>query len=257
MSKPASVNKEWIEIEAKEIANAVSKTHDFIVDLSINNEVDYSKAGETLRAIQTKKISLEQKQKKITDPLSLALRETRKLFKPWIALCVDTRKLIENKREDYRFAQEATIRIEEEKLKKQAEKEQKKLDQAAAKKARLALKKGDKEKAHEIMSSVPMITSPVLARSETPKEEGIKLRKIYSFKIVDAKLLPREFLMPNEKAIGALIRATKGSVEIPGVEITSRSSEAVEAEHVPGESYDLDTPSLGRPYRTDQGASGK
>lgn len=246
MSKPASVNKEWIEIEAKEIANAVSKTHDFIVDLSINNEVDYSKAGETLRAIQTKKIALEQRQKKITDPLNLAMKETRRLFKPWVTLCTDTRALIEDKREDYRVTKEDEIRIEEDKLKKQADEEQRKLNQVAERKAKRALSKGDNEKAQEIMNTVPMITSPVLARSETPKEEGIKLRKIYSFKIVHAKLLPREFLMPNEKAIGALIRATKGSVEIPGVKILSRSSEAVEAEHVPQEGpRDLDTPSLG------------
>jgi len=34
-------------------------------------------------------------------------------------------------------------------------------------------------------------------------------------------LIPREYLIPDEVKIGGVVRATKGSIQIPGIEIYS------------------------------------
>ena len=55
-----------------------------------------------------------------------------------------------------------------------------------------------------------------------PKVAGIKARVNWKFRIVDASKLPRQFLMPDEVAIGQHIRAEKRAGEvIPGVEAYS------------------------------------
>lgn len=48
---------------------------------------------------------------------------------------------------------------------------------------------------------------------------GLSTRKHYSFKIVDAALIPREYLIPDEKKIGDVVRAEKMDTNIPGVEV--------------------------------------
>ena len=44
--------------------------------------------------------------------------------------------------------------------------------------------------------------------------------------IVDATLVPREFLMVDEKLIRATVKAKKGKVEIPGVRVFKKASVA-------------------------------
>lgn len=51
-----------------------------------------------------------------------------------------------------------------------------------------------------------------------PKVAGISYRETWKHRIVDASLIPREYLMPNESSIATVIAATKGAVKIPGVE---------------------------------------
>lgn len=61
---------------------------------------------------------------------------------------------------------------------------------------------------------VTMVDAPVV-----PKVDGLSSRKNWKFKITDATKLPREYLMPDEKAIGAVVRALKDKTKIEGVEV--------------------------------------
>ena len=54
-----------------------------------------------------------------------------------------------------------------------------------------------------------------------PKVKGISTRKKWSFEIVDAAKIPREYLVPNEVAIGGVVRALKGATNIPGIRVVS------------------------------------
>ena len=49
-------------------------------------------------------------------------------------------------------------------------------------------------------------------------EGGVAMRESWHFEIVDADLLPRDYMVPDEKAIGQVVRGLKGQTAIPGIE---------------------------------------
>ena len=67
------------------------------------------------------------------------------------------------------------------------------------------------------------LTAPVAIRVPTPviapvaKVEGVSFREDWDFEIEDAALIPREYLVPDEKKIRAVVRASKGDIKIPGI----------------------------------------
>lgn len=66
---------------------------------------------------------------------------------------------------------------------------------------------------------------------EIGKVPGLSVTPTWTYEIVDANLLPREYLCPDEKKIAAVVKAAKGSIEIAGVravpeyQISSASTE--------------------------------
>jgi hypothetical protein len=59
---------------------------------------------------------------------------------------------------------------------------------------------------------------------EAPRASGLSLTETWKFSIVDASLIPREYLVPDEIKIGRIVRAMKGETKIPGVRIYSEKS---------------------------------
>jgi hypothetical protein len=52
---------------------------------------------------------------------------------------------------------------------------------------------------------------------QVPKAAGVAFTPQWGFEITDAALIPREYLMVDEKKIGAVVRAMKAQTNIPGV----------------------------------------
>jgi hypothetical protein len=75
---------------------------------------------------------------------------------------------------------------------------------------------GQHAKAEAIVSA-PVVVRPVAVSTDVPKVAGVSVRTTWAYEIVDPTLLPREFLKPDEHAIGATVRATRGALAIPGV----------------------------------------
>jgi hypothetical protein len=59
----------------------------------------------------------------------------------------------------------------------------------------------------------------ITAAGPMPKVAGLSSVPVYKFEVTDASLLPREYLMPDEKTIGAKVRGAKGNIQIPGVRV--------------------------------------
>ena len=53
------------------------------------------------------------------------------------------------------------------------------------------------------------------------------MKSVWKFRIVDAKLIPRSYLIPDEKLIGFMVRSKKGATDIPGVEVYEERSSQV------------------------------
>ena len=85
------------------------------------------------------------------------------------------------------------------------------------------------EEEHEFEESAlnePIILAPVQIKS-MPKEKGHSYRNEWHGEVVDAAIVPREYLMPDEKKIDKMAKATKGTVQISGVRIWKEQIESV------------------------------
>lgn len=105
------------------------------------------------------------------------------------------------------------------------EAETRRLDEAAAMEAR-----GDRAAAERLLEApIPApVVPPVFVFVPSPpsptveRVEGVSYREDWSFEVVDPGLVPREFMIPNEKAIGGVVRAMRGATNIPGVRAFAR-----------------------------------
>jgi hypothetical protein len=71
-----------------------------------------------------------------------------------------------------------------------------------------------------LMDAERILKGKIAAYSqEPPKVEGVSLRKGWAFRIVDAAKIPRKYLVPDEKAIGGVVKALGQQARIPGVEV--------------------------------------
>lgn len=74
--------------------------------------------------------------------------------------------------------------------------------------------------------TVPVFTPPVQAVS---KAEGISFREDWDFEIEDATLIPRAYLMPDEKKLRAAVRFFKAETKIPGIKAVPKRITSVRA----------------------------
>jgi hypothetical protein len=150
--------------------------------------------------------SLLAEKKKFTAPLE----ESERIVKRTIAgyLAEEDRKRREAEAERARIEAEARA---------EADKKLRAVEKAEA--------KGDFAKAEAIAQEAVNVmeakieAAPVVP--DAPVASGLSLRKVWKFKIKDAALLPREYLIPDEVKIGRVVRALKDDAKIPGVSVYS------------------------------------
>lgn len=115
----------------------------------------------------------------------------------------------------------------EDRKRKEAEDRAREEAQRAAEEETLRLaetleKAGDDEGAAAVLDA-PMPTPVVSVPSTVPKVQGISSRKTWKFKVEDPGKVPRQYLIPDERAIGAVVRAMGANAQIPGVRVWEES----------------------------------
>lgn len=182
--------------------------------LVIQDNEQYVKATDFLKAIKGIEREIEEAFDPIIEKAHLAHKEALaqkdKYYKPLL----NAERLIKTKIADYNMEQERIRREQEDKLRREAEAKEKKLREQAA----LAKKNGDKEKAEKLLDKADNIVAPTLA-STVEKVDGVTFRENWYAEVVDLKLVPREFLVPDMKKLNDFARAYKDTRNIPGVRI--------------------------------------
>jgi hypothetical protein len=136
--------------------------------------------------------------------------------------------------EDWKRAEREAAAVEERRLNEQRRKEaeekaneERRLREAEIKKAQRAGDVGKREadrlrKEADQEADAARNVPDVKVQPNVPTISGIRARVNWRFRIVDAKKIPREFLVPDEAAIGRLVRQTKDKVTAeaacPGIE---------------------------------------
>ena len=130
-------------------------------------------------------------------------------------------RIVKKKIGGYLADKERRRREEEAEIQEVARKQQEERRQEEA----LALEKAGKNKEAEALVEAPVVAPAIVIPQTTTKVEGIsKLRKIWRFRVMDASLVPNDYKVVDEVKLGQVVRATKGTLEIPGVEIYSEDT---------------------------------
>ena len=115
---------------------------------------------------------------------------------------------LKNSTTNWYAAEQARIRAEEERKRREAEE--------AAQIAAEAEAQGETELAQEAVIEATMAQASV---STIPKVSGTSMRVVYKAVVVDKNALPREYMMPNQAMIDYVVKTNHGDIQIPGVRI--------------------------------------
>lgn len=135
-----------------------------------------------------------------------------------------------------RRAAEAAARAERERQEAEAEAARR----AAAAEAEALRAAGQQEAATELdrqadieqaetVAAVRELEAMAPAVAEPAKLAGVSSRSTWDFEIVDLALIPREYLLVDEKKIRGIVRALKSETNIPGIRAVESSTLAVRA----------------------------
>ena len=210
-----------IEVEEIELTNDVAALTKSSYSLIISSQKEYITASDLLKKIKSRYKELDLQRKEITKPLDEAKDKIMILYKKPLNLLSEAETIIKRLMIGYTAEQDRIARTEQLHLQKiadaEAEKERKRLE-ARIERAEAS---GKEDKAEELTLQKEMIQTisvPVITPNiETPK--GVSYRDKYYAEVIDFKLLPDEFKLPNMSALDKILQATKGAIQIPGVKI--------------------------------------
>lgn len=136
-------------------------------------------------------------------------------------------KIIEQKRLAWQYEEDRKRRAEEDRLRaiemKRVE------DERLAEATRLEAA-GHTAQAEAVIAA-PVIPPPVVLRTAVPKSCGVSVRENWTMRVVNDALVPREYCIPDERALKAIARNRRQAAvgTVPGVEFYAVRSEATSA----------------------------
>ena len=180
--------------------------------LVVTTAQEYAATGEKVSTIRGLEKALEAEYKE--HPVIIEAKRLQVIKGDLARHLEDARKYAKCLMMDWEDKQEAARVAEENRLqaiaKKQAE------DEAIAQ-AQVAQDAGQHEEAEAIISE-PVAVPIVVIPKAVVKVAGHTRRMVPKFRIINSAIIPRQYLMPNEVAIGGVIRSLKGAANIPGIE---------------------------------------
>lgn len=215
-------------VDLSEATKAVKETAlilDRSAEVIIKTPIDYDTAGEFLKEVKGRAKALEEARKTITAPLDRAKKAVMDLFRDPADFLAKAETNLKRAMLTYSQEQERIRQEQERKLREQAEREEARKRKELEARAQKAEEKGNAEKAEALREQAEEVHVPrPIVPPSANRIAGIGERKVWKFRLVDVNKLPREYMIPDEKALGALARSTQGRLTIPGVEFYSEST---------------------------------
>lgn len=189
----------------------------FAQDVKIVTEADYENAAEYLKTCKL----LEKEIAEFMSPIVRAAHEAHKAAKErensLIGPIREASLKVSRVMGAFREEAERQLRIEQQIALERARAEQ---QAAVADYADSLAAEGMETEAQAVLKAVPAIEiEHVQVANNVPHVKGTSARKTWKFEIVNSAAIPRQFLIPDERAIGALVRAQGAECNIPGVRV--------------------------------------
>jgi hypothetical protein len=205
--------------ELEEIKPEIAQISSRSQEIEINNQNEYEMAIAFARSIKERYSHLDDLRRRITRPLDDAKKGVMDLFRIPTEILSSSEYMVKSKMLQYQHKQEEWRIKEESRLRKEADDEREKL----LKKAQKLENQGYAEKAEEIKQQAAEVVAPPSIQL-TIAPVGISTRVIWKARIIDANLVPRTYLIPDENMLNSMARASKGIISIPGVEFYADES---------------------------------
>lgn len=148
-------------------------------------------AADELRAVKKLAKEIEEQRKEAVAPLNEAVKAINALPKPAQEILAKAESIFKSKMAEFSDAQR-----------------------------QIAATVVDKETGVEVI---------LAGSTEKPQADGISTRTVWNFSITDPSLIPREYMLVDEKKIAAVVRAMKGDTAIPGVTVYADTQIAARA----------------------------
>jgi hypothetical protein len=126
-----------------------------------------------------------------------------------------------------RLRQAEERRLQEEARAQAAIEAQKRAEETAINDALVLEAQGDIKGAEAVLANpVPqeVYVQPVVIPRTVPKAAGVASVQNWKWRITDEKLIPREYLMVDEKSINGVVKSMKNKTNIPGIEVYPESA---------------------------------
>ena len=238
--------------KATQLVRAASETKQQALSLLVRTPREYEQVSEFVSQVKAKQKEIDGYRTYLKEPYLEGGRRVDEFFKPPLNFLKEAEaaaktKLLGYQEEQRRIAAEEQKKLEEkarkerEALEAKARQERERADAEAAeikRKADEARQSGDLAQAVTLQHQATKLVEKSEAKAETllskassvvaPKVEayippvvGQSSRTIWKARVVDAALVPREYLVVNEKMLDQVAGATKGKLTVPGVEFFS------------------------------------
>lgn len=187
--------------------------------LPVDSQMSLDGAVGIIRTIDKFRKELEEKRMEITRPLDQAKKAVMDLFRPAVDRCDEIALDLRKKINTYQQAMEEKRIAEQRKLEEKARLEEAKKRKELLEKSELAKSRGDLEKAEMLAEKAEEVSiqAPIVAPKIQAAEGSYTVKK-WSFKVVNADLIPREYMIPNEYLLNKVAGIYEGKKEIAGVE---------------------------------------
>ncbi len=210
------------ELAAKEqeVKQEIINIDNQVLSLRVIDTETYLQAGEIFKAIS----AMEKKIKAFFDPLCKKADEAHKALTS--AKAIEIAKLaplkahINKEQTDWNVEQERLRRLEEDRLRREAEKAEEDRRLQAAIEAEQA---GEKEEAAAVLEE-PLYVPPPIVEKTVPKQAGLAMTTTWRWRLKDINLVPRQFLNINETVLNAHVKNLKDRSNVPGIEVYPESS---------------------------------
>lgn len=207
--------------DAQELV-AVSKSLEIDAgQLKITTPEAFTFAGSKLAEVKARAKTLDELRREATRPLDQAKKKIMDWFREPQDRLMRAEAAIKRAMSDYSAEQDRIRRAEQARLEERARRERERLEKRAA----AAAAAGKEEKAAELEQQAAVVVAPIV-QTAAPKVEGVSFREVWKFEVTNPALVPLDYQMPDEQKIGSVVRATKGSVQIPGVRVWSEKQVA-------------------------------
>lgn len=191
---------------------------------TVTDNMSLVAADEALTEIKKRQKELETERVKITKPMLDAKAAIDKLFKTPFDRLEKARKDITTAMNTYKAEQERSRLEQERKLQEQARAEEERKRKVLEERAQKAEAAGKADKAEALREQAETVAVPVPVLASVVIETKNNSRPVYKFEVVDPALVPNDYKCVDMEKIGAVVKATKGTISIPGIRTYTEQS---------------------------------